>query len=56
MNWMPIKTTETTSFLSKTHNWKSPGSDQILNYWLKAFPATDSYITKFISTVTEEPK
>jgi hypothetical protein len=32
MNWMPIKTTETTLFLSKTHNWKSPGSDQILNY------------------------
>jgi hypothetical protein len=27
MNWMPIKTTETTSFLSKTHNWKSPESD-----------------------------
>jgi hypothetical protein len=22
MNWMPTKTTETTSFLSKTHNWK----------------------------------
>jgi hypothetical protein len=37
MNWMPIKTTETTSFLSKTHNWKSPGSDQRPNYWLKAF-------------------
>jgi hypothetical protein len=25
MNWIPIKTAETTSFLSKTHNWKSPG-------------------------------
>jgi hypothetical protein len=49
------KTTETTSFLSKTHNWKSPGSDQIPNYWLKAFSATHSYITKFINTIIEEP-
>jgi hypothetical protein len=29
MNWIPIGTTETTSFLSKTNNWKSPGIDQI---------------------------
>jgi hypothetical protein len=25
MNWIPIGTKETTSFLSKTNNWKSPG-------------------------------
>jgi hypothetical protein len=56
MNWRPITTTETTSFLSKTPNWKSPGSDQIPNYWLKAFPATHSHITKFINTITEESK
>jgi hypothetical protein len=42
--------------LSKTHNWKSPGSDQIPHYWLKAFPATHIYITKFFNTITEEPK
>jgi hypothetical protein len=42
--------------LSKIHNGNSPGSDQIPNYWLKAFPATHSYITKFITTITEEPK
>ena len=23
-------------YLSKAHNWKSPGNDQIQNYWLKA--------------------
>jgi hypothetical protein len=33
-NWMPIRTMKTTSILSKIHNWKSPGSDQIPNYWL----------------------
>jgi hypothetical protein len=46
INWMPIRTTETTLYFSKKQNWKSPGSDQIPNYWLKAFTATHSYITK----------
>jgi hypothetical protein len=31
MNWMPIRTMETTSYLSKVHNWKSPGGEQIPN-------------------------
>jgi hypothetical protein len=56
MNCIPIETMETTSFLSKTHNWKSPGNDQIPNYWLKAFPATHSYITKTFNILIEEPK
>ena len=38
MGWMPIQITEITSYLSKAHNWKSPGSDQIQNYWL-SFPS-----------------
>jgi hypothetical protein len=46
MDWMHIRTMETTSFLSKAHNCKSPGSDQIRNYWLKAFPAAHWHITK----------
>jgi hypothetical protein len=41
---------------NKKKNWKSPECDQIPNYWLKAFPATHSYITKFINTIIEEPK
>jgi len=32
MDWMPIQITEITSYLSKTHNWISPGNDQIQNY------------------------
>ena len=28
MGWMPIQFTEITSYLSKAHNWKSPGNDQ----------------------------
>jgi hypothetical protein len=56
MNWIPIGTMETTSFLSKTNNWKSPGINQIPNYWLKAFPATHSYIAETFNIQIEEPK
>jgi len=45
-DWRPIQITEITSYLSKAHNWKSPGNDQIQNYWFKAFPATHRHIAK----------
>jgi len=45
MDLMPIQITEITSYLSKAHNWKSPGNDRIQTYWLKAFPATHRHIT-----------
>ena len=31
MGWMSIQNTEITSYLSKAHNWKYSGSDQIQN-------------------------
>lgn len=39
MDWVPIQIMEITLFLSKAHNWKSPGSDQIQNYWLTSIPS-----------------
>ena len=42
--------------MSKAHNWKSPGNDQIQNYWLKAFPTTHKHITKNFNAITEEPE
>ena len=42
----PTQFMEITSFLSKAHNWKSHGNDQIQNYWLKAFAAAHRHITK----------
>jgi len=56
MDWMPIQITEIISYLSKTHNWKSPGNDQIQNYWLKAFPATHRLSQKNFNAITEEPE
>src|SRR5215510_9394633 len=46
MDWKPTQITEITLYLSKAHNWKSPGNDQIQNYWLNAFPATQRHIAK----------
>jgi hypothetical protein len=56
MELVPIRTMLITFFLSKAHNWRSPGSDQIQNYWLKAFPATHRHITKNFNAIMEEPK
>jgi len=51
---MPIPITEITLYLSKAHNWKSTGSDQIQNYWFKASPATHSHLTKNLNAILEE--
>jgi len=56
MDWRPIQITEITSYLLKAHNWKSPGHDQIQNYWLKDFPATHKHITKNFNAIIEEPE
>jgi len=42
--------------LSKAHNWKSLGNDQIQNYWLQAFPDTHRPITKNFNVIMEEPE
>jgi hypothetical protein len=48
---------EIASFLSKLHNWKYPGSDEIQNYWLKDFPADQRRITKKnLSVLMEKPQ
>jgi hypothetical protein len=54
MDWMPIQIMEITSYLFKAHNWKSPGNDQLQNYWLKTFAATHRHITKNFNAIIEE--
>jgi len=44
MDWRPIQISENAFHLLKAQNWKSPGSDQMQNYWLKAFLATHRHI------------
>jgi hypothetical protein len=56
MDWRPIQISEIALYLLKVHNWKSPGNDQIQNYWLKAFPAIHRHITKKnFNAIIEEP-
>jgi hypothetical protein len=47
---------EITSYLSKSHNWKSHGNNQIQNYWLKAFPTGPRLITKYFNGIMEKPE
>ena len=56
MEWRPIQIMEIILYLSKAHNRKSHGSDQIQNYWLKAFPATHRHIAKNFNAIIEEPE
>jgi hypothetical protein len=54
MDWRPIQISEIALYLLNAQNWKSPGNDQIQNYWLKAFPATHRHITKNFNAIIEE--
>jgi hypothetical protein len=56
MDFGPIQIMEITSFLSKAHNWKSPGNDQIQSYWLKAFTAAHKHSTINFTATMEEPE
>ena len=56
MDWRPIQIMEITLYLSKVNNWKSPGNDQIQNYWIKAFPATHRRTAKNFNAIIEEPE
>ena len=51
MDWRPIQIMEITWYLLKAHNWKSPGNDQIQNYWLKGFPATHRHTAKNFNAI-----
>jgi hypothetical protein len=56
MDWKPIQITGITLYVSKAHIFKSPGNNQIQNYWLKAFPATHRHIGKNFNAIIQKPK
>ncbi|XP_060802889.1 uncharacterized protein LOC132902324 [Amyelois transitella] len=43
------------SVISKTHNWKAPGSDKIHNYWFKRFHSTHSFLLEHINKFIQSP-
>ncbi|KAL0878572.1 hypothetical protein ABMA27_003656 [Loxostege sticticalis] len=41
--------------INRTHNWKSPGTDNIHNYWYKKLTCTHPYIHNHINKFLETP-
>lgn len=55
MVWEGIRPLEITKVINKAHNWKSPGLDNIHNYWLKSFTQTHKYLAKFFNSFINDP-
>lgn len=41
--------------VNRTHNWKSPGTDNIHNYWYKKFTSLHPHIHNFLNTFIQSP-
>jgi hypothetical protein len=54
MEWSPIREKDVAEALRTTLNWKAPGRDQILNFWLKQLTATHKHIAEIFNTLIEE--
>ena len=56
MVWRPICEKDIVEALRTMPNWKAPGRDQIINFWLKQLIATHKHIAaKFNKLVEEDP-
>lgn len=55
MNETPITEHDITDTIKKTSNWKSPGPDQIQNYWYKKLPVVHSTIARLVNSALEDP-
>jgi hypothetical protein len=53
MEWSPVCEKDITEALRATLNWKAPGRDQILNFWLKQFTATHKHIAALFNELFE---
>ena len=53
--WTPISVTEVTTATSKMGNWKSPGVDEVTNFWLKKLPSTHSHLAAAYNDIIEDP-
>ena len=50
----PICEKDVAEALRTTLNWKAPGRDQILNFWLKQLTATHKHIAAIFNKLIEE--
>jgi hypothetical protein len=54
MEWSPVCEKDVVDGLRTTLNWKTPGRDQIPNFWLKQLTATHKYVATIFNKLIEE--
>ncbi|XP_042883074.1 uncharacterized protein LOC122260048 [Penaeus japonicus] len=53
--WSDITTEEITKALRKAHKWKSPGLDQVPNFWLDTLQSVHSKLASSLNKLINEP-
>jgi hypothetical protein len=56
MQYEEISTNEISNIIRKLHNWKSPGTDKIQNFWYKRFTCTHGKLAQLINEVINQPE
>ena len=56
MEWSPVCGKDVAEALRTTLNWKTPGRDQIANFWFKQLTATHKHIAALFIKLVEEDK
>jgi hypothetical protein len=54
MEWSPVCEKDVAEALRTTLNWKAPGRDQIVNFWLKHLTATHKHIAALFNKLIEK--
>ena len=54
MEWKQVCEKDITEALRSTLNWKTPGKDQISNFWLKQLTTTHKYMAAIFNRLIEE--
>lgn len=55
MNWQPITAREVATSLKMSQDWKSPGPDNIPNYWLKRLHSVHESLAKCYNNLIDNP-
>ena len=54
MEWSPVCEKDVAETQRTTLNWKAPGRDQTVNFWLKQLTATHKHIAAIFNKLIEE--
>ena len=54
--WTEITVIETESAIKKTQNWKAPGHDKVVNFWIKYLTSIHDDLTLAYSDIIKKPE